>query len=235
MALVKYGGGIVAMSGSIGGMTYAKNRSGNYVRAWSKPINPNTDRQDVVRSALAYLADRWHSTVTALQRAAWNLYAGNVVMKNALGEATYLSGYNHYIRSNMISVQLGIAPVDAGPTTFNIPEQDPAFALTADASDGTLDFAFDDTMEWCDEVGAHMFIFQGKTMNETINFFDGPWRALAHIEGDGETPPSSPEEDVSVVFAIDYNQNIFTYARILRADGRLSEPFRSADLTGDSP
>ncbi|GAH13494.1 unnamed protein product, partial [marine sediment metagenome] len=50
MSLVKYGGGIVQMSGSIAGNTFARNRYGNYVRARTKPINPNSDRQVVVRA-----------------------------------------------------------------------------------------------------------------------------------------------------------------------------------------
>ncbi|GAI58374.1 unnamed protein product, partial [marine sediment metagenome] len=39
MALVKYGGGITQMSGSIAGNTFARNRYGNYVRSRTKPIN----------------------------------------------------------------------------------------------------------------------------------------------------------------------------------------------------
>ena len=83
MALVKYGGGVVQMSGSIGGDTHARNRYGNYIRARTKPINPNTDLQVAIRAAMAFLADRWSQTVTSAQRTAWNLYGASVAMKNA--------------------------------------------------------------------------------------------------------------------------------------------------------
>jgi len=101
MALVKFGGGVVQMSGSIAGDTFARNRYGNYCRARTKPTNPNTSRQQDVRASLAFLTDRWSNTLTALQRAAWNLYGDSVAMTNRLGETTKLTGFNHYIRSNI--------------------------------------------------------------------------------------------------------------------------------------
>ncbi|GAH50296.1 unnamed protein product, partial [marine sediment metagenome] len=45
MALVKLGGGIVQISGSIAGNTFARNRFGNYMRSRTKPVNPNSTRQ----------------------------------------------------------------------------------------------------------------------------------------------------------------------------------------------
>ena len=59
MALIKYGGGIVDMSGSIAGNTHARNRFGNYMRARTKPVNPNSDRQVAIRAIVSYLAEFW--------------------------------------------------------------------------------------------------------------------------------------------------------------------------------
>ncbi|GAH28464.1 unnamed protein product, partial [marine sediment metagenome] len=38
MALVKYGAGIIQMSGSIAGDVHARNRFGNYIRPRTKPV-----------------------------------------------------------------------------------------------------------------------------------------------------------------------------------------------------
>jgi len=111
MALVKYGGGIIQMSGSIAGNTYARNRYGNYARARTKPVNPNSAQQQVIRGAMQELTTRWAQTLTALQRAAWNLYGTNVAMLNKLGETIKLSGFNHYLRSNIPRVQIGTGMV----------------------------------------------------------------------------------------------------------------------------
>jgi len=226
MALVKFGGGITQMSGSIGGNTFARNRYGNYVRAKTTPINPNTALQQTVRAAMAFLTDRWSQDLTAAQRIAWNLYATSVQVKNRLGEDCYLSGFNHYIRSNMILKQLGLTIVDAGPTTFELPEQDPTLAVTGSEATQVLSVVYDDTLPWCDEDEAHMFLFQGTPQNAQRNFFAGPWRAGVPVSGDSVAPPASPEA-MAAVFAVAELQRTWIYARIIRADGRLSNPFRA--------
>jgi len=229
MALVKYGGGIVQMSGSIAGDTHARNRYGNYIRARTKPTNPNTARQVQVRATLAFLVERWAETLTADQRTAWNLYASSVSMKNKLGETIHLSGFNHYIRSNSTRADISLGIIDAGPVNFTLPEADPTFAVTGTEAAQTLSVAYDDAMDWADETGAWLLLFQGQPQNTQRNFFGGPWRLLTVVEGVNGAPPADPKV-ADVIFAIAEGQRQWIYARIARADGRLSEPFR-ADCT----
>lgn len=226
MALVKYGGGIIQMSGSIAGTTFARNRSGNYARARTVPTNPNTARQVAIRAAVAELSARWSDTLTALQRAAWNLYGNSVNMSNRIGEVIHLSGYNHYIRSNAISIAHGGTAIDAGPVIFELPAHDPSLAVTGSEATQLVTMTLDETMAWAVETGGLMFFFQGTPQNAQRNFFDGPWRylgALAGIDPGGPVPPHS----YAVPFAIAELQRQWVYARIKRADGRLSEPFRA--------
>lgn len=226
MALVKYGGGIIQMSGSIAGNTFARNRSGNYVRARTKPVNPNSDLQQIVRAAWATLSARWAQTLTAPQRTAWNLYAANLAMKNKLGETINLTGFNHYLRTNAILLQSGLTLIDAGPTIFELPGKDPTFAISASEGTQTISYTFDNTLLWANEVGGYMFKFQGAPQNAQRNFFAGPWRLHGTIVGAG-SPPSSPDAEATPPFAFAELQHQWCYARILRADGRLSEPFRA--------
>lgn len=223
MALVKFGGGIIQMSGSIAGNTFARNKGGNYVRARTTPVNPNTDRQVAVRSALTDLTVLWSNTLTAAQRTAWNLYGSSVAMTNKLGEVIYLSGFNHFIRSNTIIRQVGGAAILPGPTTFELPTADPAFAITASEATQQISVAFDNTLAWASEIGAHLWTFQGSPQNAQRNFFAGPWRQMGQIDGAG-VPPASPDAQ-AVQFAITEGQHLWVYARIIRADGRLSERF----------
>ncbi len=226
MALVKFGGGIIQMAGSIGGTTFAKNRYGNYSRARTKPVNPNTARQMNVRAALALLTTRWGQTLTDPQRVAWALYAANVIMTNRLGEAMHLSGYNHYIRSNTILQMQDRTIVDDGPVIFEIPEADPTFAVTASEATQQLTFAFDNTLDWAEEDPGWMWFFQGQPQNAQRNFFGGPWRqtgSVVGILGGGVVEP----QVIDVAFAIAEGQRLWTYARIQRVDGRISAPFRA--------
>lgn len=226
MALVKFGAGIIEMRGAIAGTVFSRNRGGNYARAKTTPINPQSDLQSVVRAAMAFLTDRWSQALTANQRAAWNLYGSSVAVLNRLGESTFLSGFNHYIRSNMIRKQIGIAIIDDGPVVFEIPAADPTYAITCSEATQEITHSYDDTMDWANETGAHIFFFQGQPQNPQINFFDGPWRVKGGVNGVTGAPTASPYVG-PVAFAVAQFQRQWCYARILRADGRLSEKFRA--------
>lgn len=226
MALIRFGGGVVQMSGSIAGDTFARNRYGNYSRARTKPTNPNTENQQLVRAALAQLTERWSETVSSAQRAAWNLYGNSVTMKNRLGENIKLTGFNHYIRSNSFLARCNKTPVDAGPTNFSLPEKDPAFGISASEGSQQINVAFDDSLAWDNETGGYLIYYQGVPQNPQRNFFAGPWQLLSFTAGETENPVASPVVEAAV-FAMAEGQRQWVFARILRADGRLSEPFRA--------
>lgn len=226
MALVKFGGGIIEMRGAIAGTVFSRNSSGNYARAKTTPINPNSEFQQAVRAAVAFLTDRWAQTLTANQRAAWNLYAANVTILNRLGESINISGFNHYIRSNSSRKVGGQTVIDDGPVIFEIPAQDPEFACTAKEDTQHIVMTCDTGMDWSTEDGAYLYIYQGIPQNAQINFFAGPWRWIATAPGIDPGGTSSPA-NLPAVFAISEGQRLWIYGRISRADGRLSEKFRA--------
>lgn len=225
MALIKFGGGVVQMTGSIAGNTFARNRYGNYVRARTKPTNPNTGLQNAVRTALSQLTVRWAQTLTADQRTAWNLYGANVVMTNKLGESMNLSGFNHYIRSNSWLALMGLTPVDDGPVIFELPDADPKFAITATEDPNNITTTYDDALDWASETGGYLLTYNGSPQNAQRNFFAGPWRFQTAVAGvDAAAPP--PPKIAPATFVLSKDQHLWCYSRILRADGRLSQPFR---------
>jgi len=226
MALVKFGAGIVQISGSISGVVHARNRSGNYIRPRTVPINPQTARQTAVRSAVSFLSTRWAATLTSVQRTAWNLYANSVAMKNRLSETIFLTGFNHYVRSNVMNRVAALTIIDDGPVIFELPAADPTLALAASESTQNLTVTYDATATWAVETGGYIFFFQGSPQNAQRNFFDGPWKhynSIAGIDPGGPVPP-----DVALgSYAIAEGQHLWIYARVMRADGRLSEKFRA--------
>lgn len=223
---IKFGGGITDARGSIAGNTYSRNHYGAYMRARVTPVNPNTARQVAVRDAVAFLSARWSSTLTLAQRTAWNLYGSSVAMLDAMGATIYLTGYNHYIRSNVIRMIGIMTTIDAGPTVFEIPTHDPTFAVTCSEATQQLTVTYDATMAWAVETGGYIFLFQGKPQNAQRETFFGPWRYYNSIAGIDPGGPVTP--DVSIgPFAIAEGQHQWVYARIMRADGRLSAPFRA--------
>lgn len=224
MALVKYGNGIVQMSGSIAGNTYARNRFGNYVRARTKPTNPNTARQQAIRGFMATLTTRWSQTLTAVQRTAWNLYGSSVAMKNRLGEVVYLTGFNHFIRSNMWRLDLGQTIIDAGPTTFELPSKDGTIAVSASEATQLVTLTFDDGLDWCSEDDAGIMILEGAPQNPQRNFFAGPWKGRSAKMGNAGAPIASPQ-DYAAIHVLTELQRVWVKFRIIMADGRMSEDF----------
>jgi hypothetical protein len=221
------------MSGSIAGNTYARNRFGNYARARTKPVDPNTARQQAVRSTMSHLTTAWAQTLTAVQRTAWNLYASSVSMKNRLGEDVNLTGYNHFLRSNTAILQGGGDQINAGPTIFELPEADPTLSVSISEDTQKLTVTFDDAAEWANEDGGHLLVSVGTPQNAQRNFFAGPYRYAGVLNGDsGEENPTSPDETIEVPFACSEGQRVWIKARIVRADGRLSEEFTSDCFCG---
>lgn len=223
--LIKLGDVVGQASGSLRSSTYSHNRFGAYIRNRAIPTNPQSSRQSTVRTLLQVLTNRWGSTLTTGERAQWTTYGSNVGVVNRLGETIYLTGLNHYVRSNLPRVVAGLDIVDAGPVVFALPETDETVAYSFTADDQKISVAFDDTMDWADLDGAALLIYCGIPVNPTINFFNGPFRFADSIDGDGVSPPSSPTE-IDSPFTFQTAQLVYCRARISLDDGRLSSFFR---------
>ena len=113
---------LTTMSGSLGGITAARNKGGQYLRARVVPVDPGSPAQTTLRTIFASLNVAWQTVLTQVQRDAWITYAANVTVVNRIGETVNLTGQNMYVRSNTPRVQAGFARVDAGPTSFNLGE-----------------------------------------------------------------------------------------------------------------
>lgn len=228
MALIKYGGGIVQMSGSIAGTTHARNRFGNYGRARTKPVDPRSERQMAARSLIQMLCEYWRgSEMDDAKRVAWETYANSVSWYNKLGEAVQLTGFNHFIRSNAARMAVGGDVIAAGPAVLGLPASDPTFATSGSEASGKITVTFDDDLDWCDEDGGFFVLEMGQPKSPTRNFFNGPWRLGGAIAGDSVTPPTSTV-DIDAPFTLTAGQKVWCRAAIIRADGRMSTRFSAA-------
>lgn len=212
-------------SGSIGGLTASHNRGGLYLRARKVPTNPGTSFQETVRAAVSQLSNLWLDALTVAQREAWNNYAAQVTIPNALGDPIHVSGLNMYVRSNAPALQAGLGIQDDAPTILTLGEfSPPSFVPTAAAD--TASITFEDTDPWLDETGSAMLVYFSRAKNPTVNFHKGPYRFAGTILGDDTTPPTSPQV-LALPFPVEVGQRIFGRFNVLRADGRLASPFRT--------
>lgn len=135
-AKVKYGEMIADMRGKINGTVHSKNRSGQYMRNKTSPVNPQTASQSGVRNSFSTFAQGWRS-LTQAQRDSWTSAAENFTKTNVFGDNVKLTGANLYMSLNRnIATAGGVAisdpPLPAAVTGITSLSGDP------DVSDGTI-------------------------------------------------------------------------------------------------
>ena len=216
-------------SGSIAGLTFSHNKGGQYVRTRATPTDPGTVFQTAMRNAVAVLSSRWASTLTQVQRDAWEVYAANVPRPDRVGGTQLLSGIAMYIRSNSVRMQVdpvgGTLPiVDDGPTLFNVGSYDiPIVATSTPFTDLQLLFAGGE--DWQAEDGAAMIAWTSRPVSPTKNFFKGPYRVIGPFLGDSTTPLTGLQSETAA-FPWFLDGAAFVKLNVTRADGRLGDVVR---------
>lgn len=220
---------VTAVSGSIGGATFAHNQGGMYVRARATPTNPNTSFQQIIRNLMSQITSAWQNTLTQAQRDAWEVYASNVPLTDKFGDPRYTSGIAHYVRSNVPRLQGGLARIDVGPTVYSLPTLTPPVPTVSAATDQSST-AYDNTDAWATEAGGALLIWISRPQSPSIIYFKGPYRYAGLAPG-AASPPTSPQV-VDTPFAVEQDQLLFHKYAAVRADGRLSAPFRVVATVG---
>lgn len=231
MGLVQFGGGVAQISGSIGGVTYARNKAGFYARNRTVPINPGSARQQVIRFAVAQLTTRWVETLTAAQRAAWEIYAENVHLPNPLGQLRNVGGIAMYVRSNVPRITAGglsLSIVDDAPTIFDLGTFTAPTATSVDAAADTVDWTWDNADDWAGEDGAAMWVYASRPQNPSVNYFKGPYQLIDGVIG--AVVPDVPPKVMNLIFPVAVGNKIFFRANVVRADGRLASSFRTFQI-----
>jgi hypothetical protein len=209
------------LSGKVGEEVYAHNRGGQYVRAFTPPTDPNSPQQQSVRLFLTQLSAIWANLYGGPAWDSWKTYAQNVPLRRPGGRTIYITGRNHYIRSNVPRLIHSLARVDNAPTVFNLGKTDlnAIRVVTASANSANIHYASLDP--WRFEPGAALLIQVSRPQPLSVNFFRGPYRTWASVKGKTGLPNPLP-----ALRALPFNYTLgvrgFWRARVTRADGRLS-------------
>lgn len=180
MALIK-GGLISEASGKLGGIVFAHNSGGQYVRQFRVPTNPNTAAQQRARQDFGQASIRWRDTLTAAQRAAWNAIAPTITAKNALGDTIQLNGQQAYVRASTIAALLNLPDPAAAPAETG---ETPLGAITiADFENGLVTLDIDGTPPWAADANGRFLFFLGQQRSVATNFYKGPFRYAAAQAG----------------------------------------------------
>lgn len=171
---------ITEATGHINGLVASHNRWGAYFRPRVTPVNPNSDRQNAMRSYLADAVQLWQD-LTAEQRSLWDQWAANTPQKNRLGQDITLTGQLAYIKSNTPKMLIGDPPVADPPAEYNNGQ-----AVTPDPD--TWEFNID-TDTWSitvlrqgpESVDGKVLTFRGIAQNPSRGFYAGPYQ-LSDVE-----------------------------------------------------
>jgi len=224
MALIKTGGLISEIRGSIGGTTYSRGRYGAIARNRTIPVQPNSARQMVVRNNMKLLINEWNDYMTQAERDGWIQYAAAVPMKNSLGETIYLSGQNHYIRSAMVGLRPQLNQNAIAPTIQNLSIIGTPPVCTIVGATGIMSIAFSNGDSWATEVGGGMIVYAGTPVNAGVKYYSGPWLYATAIKGLVIPPVSPATIDLNTIGLQLATGSVVPLAyRTRRADNRTTE------------
>jgi hypothetical protein len=138
MARVTYGALITEMAGSIGGITFQKNSSGNIARLKpNMPVN-STLSQQLRQIDLSLLLPIW-SGLSAANKLSWETFAGLHDHINEWGDTKVLNGFQWFLSCNLNLLLTSQATINTAPAWTSVAALQ-AFALTADAANFDIDW-----------------------------------------------------------------------------------------------
>lgn len=108
MARVKFSPIVTDIAGSVGGVTFQRNKFGNTMREKPLPLNPATSAQYNVRQKMITIQQAWQD-LTDAQRLQWKRfldYSGQSINRN---RSIKLSGHALYIKYQMYRLLTGMS------------------------------------------------------------------------------------------------------------------------------
>ena len=160
----------VPQSGSVGNRTSSRNRSGQYIRQRSLPVQPRTPAQVNARARLSDVSAAWRG-LTDAQRANWIAFGQSFTVVNSLGQTINLTGSQCYIKVNTVNLLNGDATVTAPPAL-------PTFvACTVTGIDATAGTPLVELSGANPAAGTKFMIYASGQLSAGVNF-NGVYRYL---------------------------------------------------------
>ena len=220
MAIFTPGPVVGSISGSVGGAVFSHNRGGPYIRRRPIPVNGAGLVQSDVRDEFVKASILWGSR-GAPGQAAWNTWASNNKIPNALGNLIQLTGHQAFVQ---ICTWRGLAGWDYGtaPPTKARPSPFLTYSLTADIGAGDVSFVFTDT-----PVGAanHIVIWSAVVDSPGIRYVKNLWK-LTVVSALNQASPYSIQASVEDKWGpLAIGQTLYVKAqKLINPDGVRSIP-----------
>lgn len=210
--------------GRINGMVFSLNKTGNYVKRFQMPVDKNRSTQNLRRARFSYLINYWRYTLTPTQRTSWNTYAAGTPLLDAFGNDLYISGMNHFLRSNTLNLTRGIAIATTAPTTTGLgtPLIDTHTKWDVQASTNTIRFTLSNWTNWAPGGGNDtIFIYISPMYPESVTYFPGKKFYLNYVTSANVPAPVTTLSFILPFTAVD-DLYLFVLFRYVYANSKTS-------------
>lgn len=140
MAKFTPGPAVAAVSGSIGGTVFSRNKGGAYMRFRAVPTTSSTDFALNAKARLSTASQAWQ-TLTVGQRGSWKQWALQNPITDVLGFPRALTGHQAYVSINARRAAVGDVPL-AEPPIVPAPTGLLTIVQDADIGSGDTDLTF---------------------------------------------------------------------------------------------
>jgi len=179
MARITLGTIISDISGSIGGTTFSRNRSGLIAKSKLPGKKTLTAKQQISRQDDAYLISLWNS-LTFTEKMNWKTYADINTKTNRYGQVKTLTGFNWFIS---VTAALLYMEQEFSPDTpvGTVPAFLPALYCVV-AEEGIV-------VGWAEPIDSDLvdlYIYSTPPIKGTANFVNGAYRKQPRFTDDYE-------------------------------------------------
>lgn len=174
---------VSAVSGSIGGTTFSRNRGGQYTRARAVPITSTTTFAIAAKARLATASSSWQG-LTAGERTAWAFWANANPSINTLGNSITLTGQQAFV-GNFARMSLADATTLTSPPIIPAPDALTTVVQDGDIGLGDVDLTFAATPL---AANVHIWLLAAVTNSAGINYIQNLLRFCATSPGAQTSP-----------------------------------------------
>ena len=206
-------------SGSEAGLTYSRNRFGQYTRSRATPVNPNSTAQGQVRARMSANSAAWRG-LTDNQRAGWESLGAQMARTDALGQSYTLNGFQAFCSVNNNQLCAGNAVLDDAPALVT---PDAIVTCTPTATAATFSIAYTITPL---PTGARLFVF-ASSQKSVGRSFEGDLR-LIHVSAAAAASPANVFSAFQAKFGTPVVGNKVFLACTVYLGGFQSGPFNTS-------
>ncbi len=222
-AIVRLGGGVTDIRGSIGGTTFSRGKGGNIARARMKPVNPKSYLQNTRRAIVAYLMKAWSGTLTEQERTDWRAYATGTSWTNRLGQSIEINGNAAFVRLNSLLLQIAEPLRTPAPTAMG---HAGGVTIAFDAETDLTSIEFEEPGgAWVNDVDENLLIISmGIPVEAGHISMTKAFKYIGFIEGEAAAEPTYPL-DIAAAYTMTAGQMITCRAMFIDPEMRVSGPF----------